>query len=484
MPSTNFERVARQRETLIGVFPTPAAYENCFITGHSLKPDDTFVRSETITTSRAIKEHLAVGTAVSGNGDFEFAFGYPDWFIELANNDAFAALEEAYNATADSNITDINATTQTLLAAGNWAGGMLVETSGLTASGNNVRFRAEATSGAGSLVAPAGTFASDDAAPQAGARVLCIGVEGAAGDISVTATGLASAANIFANVPLLPGMGIKIGGTDALTQFDAGADNAFVPIKSVPAGGGSLELDELPVGWTVEGGGTKTIQIFIGDDSRTGSTVLTDTLQAYNSKTSPLFGQSFRGCASQSLNLTLALNSVVKGQGSIIGFAGSLLTALLDPNPVDPIIGTGNIMKVGSNIARLTEGGAALAAAIKCQEMRWSLANNLTPVGDLESDSAIDWNLGDAEIIIEGTYRAGDKSIIEKFYNRTDSKQFFVIYRGDHAYMVRILSGTYTAMDAPVQGRNGEWTTQMRLEAKEDPITKLLFVVTRFRKWK
>jgi len=141
-------------------------------------------------------------------------------------------------------------------------------------------------------------------------------------------------------------------------------------------------------------------------------------------------------------------------------------------------------MKTGLNISRITEGGIAIASGLECQGMTWSLNNNITPVGSLDKDRAIDFSIGDALITIEGQYRAGKKDIIEKFYSGIDSRQFFVVYRGDQAYMVRLLSGTYTDYDPPVQGRNGEWISRMRLEAKEDPVTGLLFVVTRFRKWR
>ena len=57
-----------------------------------------------------------------------------------------------------------------------------------------------------------------------------------------------------------------------------------------------------------------------------------------------------------------------------------------------------------------------------------------------------------------------------------------VFYRKGQAYMIRILNGVYTDMDAPFQGRNNEWTTQMQLSATEDPVTGLLFTATRFRR--
>ena len=482
--STNFNRLARSRETSPGVLPGSPRFDNCAFTGESLKPGITFVRSETITGKRAVKEHIAVGDQVSGAVSFQLEFGLVDWIIELANFDGFTPMVEAYNETADSSITQVTLSTQTALAAGAWKPGMLIETTGLAAAGNNKRFRAAAGTGDGTVVAPASTFTADDAAPAAGARVLCVGLQGAAGDISATATGLASAANLFANMPLLPGMGVKIGGEATANKFATAACNAFVPIKSIAADGSALVLDELPAGWATDAGTGKEIQIFVGDDSRTGEDVLTDYLMAWNTKSSPLYAQGFIGCAVNQLTLRLPLQERVTGEAQIVGFAGELLTALLDANPRDPVVGKGDVMTTGGNIARLTEGGVAIAAGIECQEMTWTLQNNLAPIGSLPERRSIGWNPGDALISITGRYRSRKKDILEKFYSGVDSRQFFVVYRGGQAYMVRLLRGTYTSFDRPVQGRNQEWTNEMTLEAKEDPETGLLFVVTRFRKWK
>lgn len=484
MPSTNFHNLARVRETTLGVTPGSPAMENCFITADSLKIARQFVKSETITGLRGTKEHLPVGIAVEGGGSFELAFGYADWAFELVQMDSFAALVEAVNITADSNITDINSTTQTLLAAGAWAEGMLIATEGLDTAGNNKDFRAQAGTGAGTIIAPAGTFTANDTAPAAGARVFCYGFQGASGDISATATGLASASNAFASLPLLPNMGLKIGGSAVGDQFATTALNTFARIKSIAQDGSSIELDELPAGWTTDAGTGKTIILDIGDDSRTGDTVLTDTMQRRNKKSSPVFGQALVGVAGQSLQMQFPLNGVVTGQLGVIGITGSVLTTLLDASPADPAIGVGDIMKTGSNIVRLTEGGAAVGAAVACQEMSQSFSNNLTPVGDLTKDEAIDYDPGDADVVDESTYRAGSKALLEKYLaaDGGDSKKMIVIRRGSKAYQFSMLKGTYTDYEDPVQGRNQQWLSRARLEMKIDTDSGGLYVMTRYRR--
>ena len=72
MASTNFARLARVRESAIGVAPISPVMESCFIRSDSIKLSPNFVRSETITGNRAIKEHIKVGEAVEGSGEFEW----------------------------------------------------------------------------------------------------------------------------------------------------------------------------------------------------------------------------------------------------------------------------------------------------------------------------------------------------------------------------------------------------------------------------
>lgn len=485
MPSTNFHNLARVRESAIGVTPGSPRMQNCFITSDSLKIARQFVKSQTITGNRGTKEHLPVGIAVEGGGAFEAAFGYWDWFLELINFDSFAALEEAYNETADSNITDIDHTTQTVSAAGEWVEGMLVEIIDPDIPANNVRFAAQAGTGSGTIIAPGGTFSASTAAPGAGVSVYCYGVEFPSGDISATATGLASASNAFANYPLLADMGCKIGGQAASTRFDTSALNDYTAIESIASDGSAITLTELPTGWTTDGGGGKTIQIMFGDDSRTGEDVLTDTLQRRNKKSSPVFGQSLLGVAGQTLTLEFAQQAIVTGQGTIIGTTGALLTSLLDASPEDPLIGVGNVMKTGSNIARLTEGGAAIAAAVGCQSLSLQFNNNITPVGELASEGAIDLNPGDFDLIVQGVYRAGTKDLLEKYLtpDGAETKQMIVVRRGQYAYQLRIPRATVTDYEDPVQDRNQEWTSNVRIEQKIDPTTGGLFVCTRYRRW-
>lgn len=477
MPSTNFTKVARKRESTIGVTPGSAAWEYMFLTGENFKPANTFERSETITGVRRIKEHLLVGKGVTGGGNFEWAFGYHDWALELALCDSFAPMLEAYNATADSSITQITESTQTMLAAGTWVEGMMVSTTGLSAAGNNKRFRAASGSGSGTLVAPASTFTDDDATPAAGARALCVGIKGATGDLSAVSTGIQTAGDIdFTDFPIAPGVGCKIKG------FGNANIDVFATIESVTAT--NLILGNLPAGWTTDSGSGKDIEIFIGDYAEDSENVLTDSVEKTNTKTSPQTYESYVGVAAQTLNFQLGLNTKIRGSVSCIGFyANDPSETALGASYSNPIIGVGDIMKTGSNIARLTEGGAAIASGAECQSLAFTLNGNLSPVGDITKDWAIDYNEGDFECIIDAQYRFKNKSLYEKFHKSTLTRQFFVVYRGNRAYMIENTEGVYTDGDILSEARNGEVLARMRMEGQRSSGSGAQVRATRFREW-
>lgn len=476
MPSTNFTKLARVRESTIGVTPGSPLMEYCFITGESFKAANTFERSETITGLRAVKEHLEVGKAVQGGGNFEWGLKYHDWALELALFDSFAAMEEAYNVTADSNITQVTSATETLLAAGDWVEGMMIQTTGLEVSTNNKTFRAQSGSGSGTVVGPSSTFTDDDAAPAAGARVHCIGIAGASDDLSAVADGIATAGDIdFTDFPITAGVGVKIKGFGN-TNLDI-----FAVIDEVTAG--KLKLRNLPAGWTTDDGSGKDIELYIGDYAGTGDTVLTDTLEKTNTKMSPQVYEAMRGMAAQTLNFELGLNTRIRGNLSMIGFyTDAPSTTALGASYANPPE-LGSIMKTGSNIARLCEGGLAIAGASACQRMSWTLNNNLTPVGDLTQDHAIDYNEGDAECVIEADYRFANKTLYEKFHLNTVTSQFFTVYRGNCAYMVELAEGVYTDGGILSEARNGEVLARMRMEGQDSAGTGKLVSITRFRNW-
>lgn len=474
MPSTNFFRSARVKETSIGVTPASPLLQYDYLISDSLKATDPFGRSETITGDRGIVEHLRLGQLVGGSRSAELALGWTDWMIERAIFDEFSPMVEAYNATADSSITDINSGTQTMLAAGAWVPGMLIQTTGNTVAGNNKVFKAQPSSGSGTIIAPAATFTANETAPAAGSRALAVGVEGATGDLVTAADGIASTALNWTLFPIPVGVAVKIAGYD-----DANLD-VVAYVTAVAAT--KLSLGGLPAGWSAGVGAGKTVRVYIGDFAENGSDVITDSVLNWNTKTSPVAYEKFVGVAVNTLQIPFALNQIVKPNAGLVGFSAGISEALPSGATLtDPIVGvTKQPIKTGANIGRLIEGGAQLGSPACTQSINFSIANNLTPAGCLTSDSPVDWNPGDFEAVIEGTWRYRDKALLEKFHLGTPSSHLIWAKRGTVGYVFHVVNGVYTDGAAPVQGRNQEHVVQMKFEAQKDANGKTM-AVTRFR---
>lgn len=168
------------------------------------------------------------------------------------NGDAIAVT--GVTAADDTYTTDANGGT-------GFSAGMLVIAEGFGIAANNGVKRVTAATGTTIVVAEALT---DEAAPPAGATVSRIGLQGAAGDLSIALDGdlvrLVSAALNFTTMGLVPGEWIYIGGDLSIMGFEN--NGGFARIGSIAAG--YLVLDK--VDWTpeAEAGGVKTVQVYFG----------------------------------------------------------------------------------------------------------------------------------------------------------------------------------------------------------------------------
>lgn len=105
-----------------------------------------------------------------------------------------------------------------------------------------------------------------EALPPAGAKIVVIGYQGAAGVLDVDASGAlptvtSSAAN-FDAMGLIPGEFIWIGGDGVGTSFTTAANNGPKRIKSVTAG--TITIDKSDLAMVTELSATETVQVFFG----------------------------------------------------------------------------------------------------------------------------------------------------------------------------------------------------------------------------
>lgn len=450
MTSANLLEVARARETTLGVAASPP-YSLAFLTAESFDIDKVFERSETITGNRFIQEYIETGIAVTGDAPFEWAMGYADPWLELALMAPFGLPLETSNPTSDSNITDVAAATDEFTAAGAWVEGMVVRASGFTTAGNNGLFVAQAGSGAGTLIVPSSPGLTDEAAPPAGAKLKFVGIEGATGDLAAAADGITSSALDFTDFPLEVGMTIHVGGRlAAINQFATAANYGLATITAIAAN--KLTLTDLPTGWSVDAGAGKNIRLSVPDVLDPGTSIVSDTIQKRFVGQASHSYYKYLGVACNQLQGTFDPKQVARSTASLIGFTGGVASPALDASPAAPTVG--RVMNTSSGIARLVEAGSTLAAGAGFNQLSLSINNNLTPVDELGSAAAVDYDLGDFEVSINARARFKTKTLYEKFLAGTAGSILMPIFRDNQGFTLRAHNLTWTAGKVPTPGRN------------------------------
>jgi hypothetical protein len=108
-----------------------------------------------------------------------------------------------------------------------------------------------------------GMVAETTTNPTQNASVEVCGVQGATGDIQVSAAGnLTSTALDFTTLSLTVGQWIRVGGTAVGTQFATAADTGFARITAIAAT--QLTIDKKAATFTVDTGSGKTIHLYFG----------------------------------------------------------------------------------------------------------------------------------------------------------------------------------------------------------------------------
>jgi hypothetical protein len=105
-----------------------------------------------------------------------------------------------------------------------------------------------------------------DAAPAAGAKITLVGIQGAAGNLDVDASGtlpvITSAVIDLSSLDVIPGEMIFVGGDAAGQRFGTAANNGIKRVRSVAPGG--FTIDKSDAAMVTEANVAGTIQIFFG----------------------------------------------------------------------------------------------------------------------------------------------------------------------------------------------------------------------------
>jgi hypothetical protein len=352
-------------EVTEGTTPATPAFETLRVTVPSLSSSKQNKVSAELRPDRRIIDRIEVGFQAGGDIEQEASFGASDTIIRgnMMSEWNYMPVRDNHG-TGASNITAVSATDVTILASdgstyktGVFAVGHLVRTSGFTAAGNNGLRRAGAGTGATTIKLAGGTI---DAAPAAAARAKAIGFEGAAGDITATATGIASTLLDFTTLGMAVGQWVWVGGPIAGQQFINPLIGGWCRISAIAAA--ALTFDILPSTWGVDAGTAKTVRCYFGDYIREGTTRRSYTIeQQFQDLVTPTY-EYYKGMKPTTMEWDVKSQDILKVRTTFMGMTVTDPAAGRFAGATDVAASTNDVMNASDNVGSVLVNGAVLGA--------------------------------------------------------------------------------------------------------------------------
>jgi len=472
MADTNRLRLAYTEETSLGTTPVSPSMRTIRATGESLNHDIQTTESKEIRSDRQTSDLMQVGAANSGALNFELSFPQVrTWLADFLRYALFASSwasqPEAYNATADSSITDAGTTTDTyVVASGGTAfkAGHLVRASGFANAANNKLFRV--ASSTGTTVVGDTLSLSAETAPPAGSRLKVVGFEGASGDIQATSTGLSSSSLDFTTLGLAAGQWLRIGGGSAGTAFAMAANNDWARIVSVVAQ--AIQLDHRPSGWSTDNGSGKTIRVFVGDLLRNGTTKKGVTIEkGFLDLAVPEY-LSYRGMVVAQMSLQVGAKEVVTGSFSFMGLNHATSTSELGSPEA---AGTAGVMTASANVGRIAEGGASLGTPNFVKSVSIDLQNNLREIDAVGTLGLVDVGVGKLGLTGKMSTYFGSTALYQKYLGGTETSLVLRLQKDGQAIVITLPRVKFEKGTVVAQGENQDVMAELDFRALRDSAT-------------
>jgi len=398
-----FVNYAKSSVALGGTFGTAIAspaFKRARITSDGLKGNYKVEKSRELVNSFRTKNFRRLGLDAGGALGSEFIFGNLDDWLESLLYSTWQRTAQRYNATADTQITDVAAGTGvfTILAAsagdenrvGTFAVGHLVRTTAFTNAGNNALKRVTAASATSFTVATAGLV--NEAAPPLGARAKAVGIEAPAnGNISVTTSGLGAGEVAIINASGIDfaALGIVAGMWFKASVFPTAADNGWYRALNVTAT--RIGCDRAPVGVATDAAASVQVRLWLPDYIRDGTSAIVwfDFERQLPQLATPEY-HYFISMMAKSWSLGLTPQGIVTCSVGFIGSKKSTGTARV-ASPTDvtadalgAIPRVGEMFDASNNVARVALNGTPLVDVVT--DCSWQIDNNasgLPAVGNL-----------------------------------------------------------------------------------------------------
>lgn len=483
MTDANRLRLTSVREVTLGTTPTTPRMRTARLRGENLRFAPTFVNSEEIRDDRMNADPIKVNEQNNGpiNGELSYPpHGSPfsDW-LELL----FCATWENTptrdnDGTADSVITAITNTTDvaTVTTGDAFVAGQLARFSGFTSAANNGVFKC--TTGSATVPAFLGAGFVAEAAPPATARIKVVGFQGASGDITATASGLASTTLDFTTLGLKVGGWVKIGGTAAGDQFATLACNGWARITVI--GPNALTLDNLPTGWATNSGTGKTIKVWYGDRIKNGLLTLGNTIErGFMGQSVPTYIVQ-RGMVAGQAEFNFASEQIATWSVTFTGMTGAQSTTSLDSSP--DAATTNAIMAAAVNVGRIAENGVPVGGPNYVRSVRMTVQNNLRPIGGIRSDGLVgaeDIGKGSVDVSLAMETYFGSNALLTKLFASTATNLNLRIAKNGQAMIFGLPRLTYADGQANATAKNTDAMLPLTATASIDTLTSAHILLDR-----
>jgi tail tube protein len=414
--SSNRTKTSWCLETTPGVTPANPVWTEIFVGSNGLKLTPVRGRSKDLRSDGQAAGTFLTDTTQEGSIPMELKFRMWDWLLQMAVKNTFNNKAVRDNAgTADSVITAVTASSDAYTCTDDtidFSVGALTLASGFGQSANNLLFRAAAGTSGTSVVSPDGR--ADEAVPPANAKLQAVGFEGASGDITATASGLASTTLDFRTFNIQPGEAHWVGGASAGNKFTTAANNGWARVSVVAQN--ALTYDVLPAGWGVDDGSGKSIQVFFPDFLKNGTTIRTASFERQQQDTAAVQYEYFNGDFLNNLTMTITGGKEIDMSAEFIGLGGQVIGTVRFAGSTDVAASTYRTMTATSNLGDLVEGGVSVMGGTNClSQATLKISNNITrtalpgPVGTaainigaLMVSGTVDTYLGDGTILAKG----------------------------------------------------------------------------------
>lgn len=482
MTDSNLVQFSLVEETVWGTAPASPAMQLVRYTGEDLRYSINNVQSQEINSDSQVSDLIQVDARVNGGYQFELSYGAHDEQMAGALRNSWVINPVRYNAgIADSVITDAGTVASTYAVASGGASfvvGMLVRASGFDpVVANNQVFRV-ASSTATTIVGATGLTAQ--VAPPGTARLKVVGFQGAAGDITATATGLATTTLNLTTLGIRPYDMIKIGGTAAGDRFATEALNTWVRVASAPTAT-TLPLDNLPAGWTTDAGAGKTIKVWTGDQLMNGATLRSFTVEkGYLGVATPLY-IPLNGIIWDNFSLNIEPGAIVTGSLTCLGkAAGTATTTALGGSYVPAT--TGDVINAVADVVQISEGGTIISTATPV--VGWSIqtTNSLfegTAVGVMGL-ARVGMGTFSATGTLQAYFETASLAMYNKMIAGTATSLATVMRKGGAAYAIQFPKVKLAAGTPSAAGRDQFVILDMEWTGMKDPLTGKTMLVNRF----